>query len=59
MAKPGRRPVDPNDVSVYVGVTLPGKQFDEYSKQALREGVSVPSIIRKQLSEKKTKNSAD
>lgn len=53
MAKPGRPPVDPNDVSVYVGVTLPGKQYDELSKKAIREGVSVPQIIRLQLQGKK------
>lgn len=57
MAKPGRRPIDPTDRSVYVGVTLPARQFDEFSKQALRENVSIPEIIRRELQEKKTKNS--
>ena len=57
-AKPGRRPVDPNDISVYVGVTLPSKQFDKFSRLALRHDVSVPEIIRRQLQEKKTKNTS-
>ena len=66
--KRGRRPIDPNDVSVYVGVTLPARQYDEFSRLALREDVSVlgdvaahrvhGEIIRRQLQEKKTKNSS-
>lgn len=55
MARPR---LDPNDSSVYVGVTLPAKQFDELSKRAIREDVSVPEIIRRQLEAKKTKNAS-
>jgi hypothetical protein len=51
----GRPPLDRADPSVHVGVTLPSKQFDEYSKRALREGVSVPEIIRQDLEKKSTK----
>jgi LDH2 family malate/lactate/ureidoglycolate dehydrogenase len=52
----GRPSVDDDDTSVYVGVTLPGRQYDDYSQRALREGVSVPEVIRRELREKKTKN---
>ena len=45
----GRPPLDDADPSVHVGVTLPAKQFDEYAKRALREGVSVPEAIRRDL----------
>jgi hypothetical protein len=53
--KPGRQPLDPEDPSVRVGVSLPGKQFDAYAKRALREDVSVPEIIRRELLKKSTK----
>lgn len=57
---PGRPPLDDNDPSVYVGVSLPSKQFDEYCKRARREDVSVPEIIRRDLQQqKKTKNPED
>lgn len=56
---PGRPPVDPDDSSVYVGVTLPSKQYDSYSRRALREDLSVPEVIRRELQAKKTKNSDD
>lgn len=58
---PGRPTVDQNGgTSVYVGVTLPAKQFDELCRQALREDVSVPEVVRRLLygnasAEKKTK----
>lgn len=50
---PGRPPIDDDDHSIEVGVTLPLKQFDAYAKRALREDVSVPEIIRRELREKK------
>jgi hypothetical protein len=57
MKRPGRKHVDPNDTSVVVGLTLPAKQYDEYCRQALREDVSVPEIIRRELDVKTSKNS--
>ena len=51
---PGRPPLDDEDGSVEVGVTLPTKQFDAYARRALREDVSVPEIIRRELGEKKS-----
>jgi hypothetical protein len=45
----GRPPIDDTDGSVEVGVTLPVKQYDAYAKRALREDVSVPEIIRRDL----------
>ena len=50
---PGRPPIDDTDASVEVGVTLPAKQFDAYARRALREDVSIPEIIRRELKEKK------
>lgn len=47
--KRGRPRLDDADASVHVGVTLPSKQFDAYSRRALREQVSVPEIIRRDL----------
>ncbi len=49
----GRPPLDDNDPSVAVCVTMPSKQFAEYSKRARREDVSVPTIIRRELKEHK------
>ena len=55
---PGRPRVDDDDTSIEVGVTLPSRQYDEYSEQARRltrtEGkdVSVPEIIRRELQKK-------
>lgn len=49
---PGRPRVDENDTTVEVGVSLPAKQFDAYAKRALREDVTVPEIIRRELQDK-------
>jgi hypothetical protein len=52
---PGRPRVDDDDTSVEVGVTLPSKQYDAYSRRAQQltrtEGkdVTVPEIIRREL----------
>lgn len=54
--KPGRPPIDENDESVQICVTLPSKQYEGYCKRALREDVSVPEIVRRELQEKKSKN---
>lgn len=53
---PGRPPVDDHDASIEVGVTLPARQFDAYAKRALREDVSVPEIIRRELREVRAKS---
>ena len=53
---PGRPPVDRDDTSTEVGVTFPTKQFDRYAKRALREDVSVPEIIRRDLNDKRCPN---
>lgn len=51
----GRPPLDYDDPSVRVGVSLPSKQYDDYAQRALREQVSVPEIIRRDLDKKSTK----
>jgi hypothetical protein len=49
----GRPPLDDEDPSGHVTLTLPSKQLDAFCKRALREDVSVPEIIRRDLFEKK------
>ncbi len=51
---PGHPPLDANDPSVQVCVSMPSKQFDAYTKRALKDDVSVPAIIRRDL--EKTSN---
>lgn len=50
--RPGRPSVDGDDESVYVGVTLSAKQFDRLSREAIREDISVPEVIRRELNKK-------
>lgn len=50
---PGRPRIDDDDTSIEVGVTLPAKQFDAYATRALREDVTVPEIIRRELQKKR------
>lgn len=52
--RPGRPSVDHEDESVCVGVTLTAAQYDEFCKTALREDISVPEVIRRELATNKT-----
>jgi hypothetical protein len=45
----GRPPIDPEDASVQVGVTLPAREFDRLCRSALAHEVSVPELIRRRL----------
>jgi hypothetical protein len=56
--KRGRPPLDPSDRAVPVSLALPSKQYDELCRQARREGVSVPEIIRRTLRDRKDVSSA-
>jgi hypothetical protein len=47
--RPGRPPIDPNDPSVKVSISLPSRQYDAFCERARREGVGVPAIIRREL----------
>lgn len=49
MKRPGRPPLDANDESVQVGVSLPAKRFDELCDIARRQDVSIPEVIRRIL----------
>jgi hypothetical protein len=51
---PGRPPLDEDDPSVSVSVSMPSKQFAAICKRAQREDVSVPEIIRRDLEPNKT-----
>lgn len=46
---PGRPPLDEDDPSVSVSVSMPSKQFDAICKRAQHEDESVPAIIRRDL----------
>jgi hypothetical protein len=46
---PGRPPLNTEDPSIKVSISLPSKQFDAFCARALRDKVSVPEIIRRQL----------
>jgi hypothetical protein len=48
-ANPGRPPLDKDDPSVTVTVSLPSKTFDELCTRAQRADVSIPEIIRRDL----------
>jgi hypothetical protein len=50
---PGRPPLDDEDTSVYVGVTVTAKTFDDLCARARRDQVSVPEIIRRDLDKQK------
>jgi len=52
---PGRPPLDPNDPSKQVTIRLPSTKLDDYCRRALREGVSVPEVIRRELEKKPKK----
>lgn len=54
---PGRPSVDDDGDSEQVCVTLPGKLYDEYSRRAILEDVSVPEIIRRELQERQSRRS--
>ena len=45
----GRPTLDPTDRSITFTITLPRRQFDQYAVAALREKVSVPEIVRREL----------
>lgn len=48
----GRPPLDPDDPSVRVCVTIPGKRYDALYKAAAGR-VSVPELIRRAITDKK------
>ena len=56
----GRPPLDADDPSVPIHVTLPSKQFEELCKRARRQDLSIPEYLRRLIygniyTEKKTK----
>jgi hypothetical protein len=54
----GRPTVDPRERSVSVTVTLPAAQYDALCKKALHDQLSVPEVIRRELTgNKKLKTS--
>lgn len=49
--RPGRPRLDPNGPSIHVSVTVPVRVFDDLCDRASRECVSVPEVIRRDLSD--------
>jgi len=49
MKRTGRPPIDEEDASVPVCVSLPGRQYDALYTRAQAAGVSVPEVIRRDL----------
>jgi hypothetical protein len=45
----GRPPLDPDDPSVKVTISLPAKQFDRYCAAARRQDLSLPEVLRRAL----------
>jgi hypothetical protein len=55
MKRVGRPPLDDDDPSVKVSFSLPSRKYDAICAQALRDHISVPEVIRRELDEKNTK----
>jgi len=45
----GRPPLDDDDESVGVFVSLPSREYDAVCEQAQRERVTVPEVLRRSL----------
>lgn len=43
----GRPRIDDTDESVQVTVTLPARDYDRMARQAIREQISLPAVIRR------------
>ena len=52
----GRPRLDPTDRSVSVCFKMPARQFDALCRDALRQAVSVPELIRRGLGNKELQN---
>jgi hypothetical protein len=46
---PGRPPLDDDDPSEHICLSVPGKQFDELDARARRARVTIQEIIRRDL----------
>lgn len=53
---PGRPPLDDDDESVPVHLTLTASDYDEAYQRAQQAGVSVPEIIRRDVKAAQKKN---
>jgi len=53
MRRPGRPRIDDTDRTTRLSVMLPTRQVDRLCRQALREGISVAAVIRRQLDRQK------
>lgn len=50
---PGRPPLDEDDPSEQICLSVPGKQFDELDARAQRDRVTIQEIIRRDLERQK------
>lgn len=49
MARRGRRPLDPNDLTVSLCLRLPSKQFDALDRLARQYRLTTPELTRRLL----------
>lgn len=47
--RPGRPPLDPDDILCSVSVRLPSRIYDAFCRLALRQSVSVAEVLRQEL----------
>jgi hypothetical protein len=50
MKRPGRPPLDPSDPSVAICLKVPGRRYDALYVAAQTARVSIPEMIRRQIS---------
>jgi hypothetical protein len=55
MKRPGRPPLDPTDPSVAICVKVPGRRYDALYVAAQTARVSIPEMIRRQISKLDTR----
>jgi len=48
-SRPGRPPLDPQERSVKVTISLPAKHYDRYCADARKLDMSLPEAIRRDL----------
>jgi len=53
--RPGRPPLDRTDPSVPICVKVPAREFDRLCDRARQARVSVPEVVRRELSRRSEK----
>jgi hypothetical protein len=53
----GRPPIDPDDESVKLSLTIPAKRYDELCSDARRHRMTLPDLVRRLLTRRANKDS--